>query len=102
MTPQNEGAGSGNPLGLLLPIVLTLVVFYLLLLRPEQRRQRQHQEVLNRLKKGDQIVTSGGIIGRIVEINPRVATIEVGNKVRIEILRSAIRELAAGESEENK
>ena len=78
---------------LLLPIALTVLVFYLLLLRPEQRRQRRHQDMLGNLKKGDQVITTGGLIGRIADISEKTITIDVGNRTKISFLRSAIREV---------
>jgi preprotein translocase subunit YajC len=95
---QSSPAGAGQLATLLLPIALTVVVFYLLLLRPETKRQRRHQEMVQRLKKGDRVVTTGGILGRISDLSEDTVTIDVGNRVKIEVLRSAIRDVVTGKA----
>ncbi len=69
---------------------LMFLVFYFLLIRPQQKRQRQHQEMLKALDKGDMVITRGGVIGKITGATDRVLTIEVHEKMRIRVLRSHI------------
>jgi len=78
----NPGAaGDANSMFMqFVPLLLMLAIFYFLLIRPQQKRAKEHREMLNALKKGDQIVTSGGIIGRITDVDGDMLTIEVGNK----------------------
>lgn len=66
------------------------VVFYLFLIRPQQKRQKEMQGMLNALDKGDRVVTSGGVLGTIVSLNDQVITLEVADKVRIKVMRSHI------------
>jgi preprotein translocase subunit YajC len=75
-----------------LPLLLILVIFYFLLIRPQQKRQRQLQKTIDNLKKGDRIVTAGGIIGTITSIQNDYVVIKVGDNdgTKMEILKSAI------------
>ena len=91
-----QGAGSGFVQ--LLPILLIIAVFYFLLIRPQQRRQRQLQDTIANLKIGDRVVTTGGIIGVITTVRDTSFLIRSADKSIIEIARSAV----AGVDEEVK
>ena len=82
----------------LLPILLIIAVFYILLIRPQQKRQRELQETIAQLKAGDRIVTNGGIIGVITNVRDTSFLIRSADKSILEISRSAI----AGVEEEEK
>jgi preprotein translocase subunit YajC len=82
----------------LLPILLIIAVFYVLLIRPQQKRQRELQETISQLKSGDKIVTTGGIIGTITNVRDTSFLIRSADKTILEISRSAI----AGVEEEEK
>lgn len=82
----------------LLPIVLIIGVFYMLLIRPQQKRQRELQETISQLKAGDRIVTTGGIIGTITNVRDTSFLIRSAEKSILEISRSAV----AGIEEEEK
>ena len=82
----------------LLPIVLIIVIFYVLLIRPQQKRQRQLQETIASLKTGDRVITNGGIIGVITAVRETSFMIRSADKTILEIARSAI----AGIDEEGK
>ena len=82
----------------LLPILLIIAVFYVLLIRPQQKRQRELQETISQLKSGDKIVTTGGIIGTITNVRDTSFLIRSADKSILEISRSAI----AGVEEEEK
>ncbi len=90
--PQQPGAGSF--ITSLLPFILIFGIFYLLVIRPQQKRQRQAQkereELLNALKPGDKVVTSGGIYGTIVAVRDDTVTLRIADKVSVEVMRSAI------------
>lgn len=98
MLGQAEGAGGGSPLpgacggGManMLPIIFMFGVFYMLVLRPQQQKMKQHREMLNNLQRGDQIITRGGIIGEITLIDDNHASISIANNISIKLLRSAI------------
>lgn len=91
---QSAGAPAGGAFDLisLLPLVLIFVVFYFLLIRPQQQKMRAHREMIDQLKKGDKVVTSGGILGQVVRIEEgkNTATIEIAKDVRVEVVRSTI------------
>jgi preprotein translocase subunit YajC len=84
--------GIGGPGQLLsfLPLILIFVVFYFLLIRPQQKKAKQHQEMLGKLKKNDEVMTSGGIYGKVVTLADNVVTLEVAPNVRIRVNRPQI------------
>jgi preprotein translocase subunit YajC len=92
------GSGAGGFAGLI-PLVLMFVIFYFLLIRPQQRKAKQHRELLGNLKRGDSVITSGGIYGRIAEINDNVIVLEVADKVRIKVARTFVSGLAGSGQE---
>ena len=77
----------GSPMILL---VAMLAIFYFLLIRPQQKRQKEHNRMLENLQKGDTIFTAGGLRGRITNLDPTVVTMEIADKIRVKINRSAI------------
>lgn len=89
-----EGAAGGaTPQGGLmgfLPLILIFVVFYFLLIRPQQQKAKAHQEFVSNMKKGDEVVTSGGIHGKITGLTDTVVTIEIADNVRIKVSRQYI------------
>ena len=84
------GGGGGGGLGSFLPLILMFVVFYFLLIWPQQKKAKAHRQVLSNLKKGDEVVTSGGLYGTITGITDTVVTLEIAEKVRIKVSRSSI------------
>ena len=82
--------GGGNGLMSFLPIVLIFVVFYFLLIRPQQKQAKKHQQFLNDLKRGTKIVTRGGVHGVITDMDGNVLTVEVAKDVKIKINRDAV------------
>jgi preprotein translocase subunit YajC len=84
--------GIGGPGQILsfLPLILIFVVFYFLLIRPQQKKAKQHQEMLGKLKKNDEVMTSGGIYGKVVSLADHVVTLEVAPNVRIRVNRPQI------------
>ena len=86
-----EGAAQPNPLVQFMPIILMFVIFYFLLIRPQQKKAKELQTMIAALKKGDKVVTTGGILGTISSIQDDYAVITVGDSdTKIEILKSAI------------
>ena len=90
------GSGWGGSVQSIGMLGLMFVVFYFMLIRPQQKRAKEHTAMLGGLKKGDRIVTTGGLIGRISGITDRLVTLEVAEKVRVQVLRSQIQGLDAG------
>jgi preprotein translocase subunit YajC len=89
---QGETAATtaGGSLMALLPLVLFAVVFYFLLIRPQAKRQKEHQKMVESLAKGDEIITVGGIAGRIAEIGENFALVEIADGVQVKVRRSTI------------
>ena len=85
-----------------LPLVLIFVVFYFLLIRPQQKKAKQHQEMLGKLKKNDEVMTSGGIYGKVVTLADNVVTLEVAPNVRIRVNRPQISAVITGEKSSAK
>ncbi|MCU0662211.1 MAG: preprotein translocase subunit YajC [Myxococcota bacterium] len=71
-------------------IVVMFAVFYFLLIRPQQKKQKEHTRMLSELKKGDEVVTGGGLIGRISGFTDKTFVLEVSEKVRVRVLRSQV------------
>jgi preprotein translocase subunit YajC len=76
-----------------------LVLFYFLLIRPQQKRAKQHRELIGALKRGDSVITSSGIFGRIVEIDGNAMTLEIGKNTQIKILKSYVAGIANTDTE---
>jgi preprotein translocase subunit YajC len=85
-----QASGGGGGLMQLAPLVLIFGVFYLLVIRPQSKKAKLHQQMLSELKKGDDVVTQGGIIGRITGIKDDEVTLQVQEGVRLRVLRSAV------------
>ncbi len=89
--PPSEGGEGPNPLLQLIPFLLIIIVFYFFMIRPQQKKQKEREKILDALKKGDRVVTIGGLHGTVVEINneKKIVTIEAGG-VKLRFDRSAI------------
>jgi len=90
MGTGGEGAGQGGGFGALVPLILMFVIFYFLLIRPQQKKQKEHRKMVENLKKGDRVVTSGGLYGRITGITDTVMTLEIAEKVRVKVARGNV------------
>ena len=88
---QAQGAQQTNPLLAMLPFLLMFIVFYFLLLRPQKNRQIEHQQMLSSLKKGDKVITNGGILGTVMGVKEKTVVLKVGDgETKLEFLNSAI------------
>jgi len=85
--PQAPGA---NPLLNFLPLVLIFIVFYFLLIRPQKTKEKEHQNMLSKLAKNDEVVTTGGIHGTIVNVKDKTVTLRVDDNVKIELEKNCI------------
>lgn len=87
-------AGGQEMLSSFLPLVLIFVVFYFLLIRPQQKRMKTHKEMLGQLRRGDKVVTSGGIIGTVNKVSSDTEVIlEIADGVRVRVVRGTIQEI---------
>ncbi|HUF41016.1 MAG TPA: preprotein translocase subunit YajC [Verrucomicrobiae bacterium] len=84
------GATGPGPLVTIFPFILIFVIMYFMVIRPQQRKVKQHQELLAKLKRNDEVMTSGGIYGKIVDLKETVVTLEIAPNVRIRVHRPQI------------
>jgi preprotein translocase subunit YajC len=97
MAPGGGASGQGGDMNTLLsflPMVLIFVVFYFLLIRPQQKKAKDQRVMLENLKKGDSVITQGGMYGKIASIQDQVVTLEIADKVRVRVARSHIAGIA--------
>lgn len=91
------GGASGILIGIL-PWVLIFAIFYLLMIRPQQQRVKQHQAEIAAVKKGDEVITGGGIRGRVTKVNDEEAEVEIAQGVRIRVIKSTITQVLTANS----
>ena len=86
------GTAAAGPPGWVqfLPIVGMVVIFWLLIIRPQMQRQKQHQAKIAAVKKGDQVVTAGGLLGKVIKVDDQYAEIEIAQGVRVKAVKSTI------------
>jgi preprotein translocase subunit YajC len=72
------------------PMIFMVAIFYFMLIRPQQRKSKEHRQLLENLKRGDKVITNGGLMGTIVNIDDQIVSIEVADKVRVEVARPYI------------
>lgn len=91
ITPAHaQGAAQGDAFGLFLPMIIIFVAFYFLLIRPNQKRQKAHTEMVKALSTGDEVLTSGGILGRITAVSEHYATVMIADNVEIKVQKSTV------------
>jgi len=88
--PGMEGCAGGGGLNFLIMMVAMFAIFYFLLIRPQQKKAKQHQEMLQAVRKGDRIVTTGGLLGTVTATADKYLTIEIAEKVRVRVLRAHV------------
>ncbi|MBI2877860.1 MAG: preprotein translocase subunit YajC [Candidatus Tectomicrobia bacterium] len=84
------GSGMSNLLHFMVLMAVIYLIFYFLLIRPQSKKQKQHEEMLNNLRKGDRVITSGGIYGTVSRVKDEVVVLQVAENVRIDVAKSAI------------
>lgn len=103
-TAAAPGAGEPSAIGAAMPLILIFVVFYFLLIRPQQKRLRQHDEMVKSLRRGDKVVTGGGVIGTVSKVEDDVLVLEIAPDVKIRVMRDTISHVASktGVANDNK
>jgi len=88
---QAAGGGAGGGLEAMLPLVLIFVVFYFLLIRPQQKKMKQHKDTLSAIRRGDKVVTGGGIIGTVTKVDDEFQlTVEIAKDVKVKVRRELV------------
>ena len=96
------GVGGPGPMMTIIPFALIFVIMYFMVIRPQQKKSKEHQDLLNKLKKNDEVMTSGGIYGKVVDLKETVVTLEVAPNVRIRVHRPQISAVLTGEKSAGK
>ena len=90
------GGGSDNMLVSLLPFVLIFVIMYFLILRPQQKRQKQHADMVKNVRRGDTVITSGGLVGKVTKvIDDEQIEVEIADNIRVRQVRSMVSDVRA-------
>ncbi|MGA7799887.1 MAG: preprotein translocase subunit YajC [Gammaproteobacteria bacterium] len=87
------GGGEAGPLMSFLPLILLFVIFYFMLIRPQTKRAKEHKKMVESLAKGDEVVTNGGLLGRITQVDENFLEVQVADNVKVKIQRQAVSSL---------
>jgi preprotein translocase subunit YajC len=101
MPPSGEGGGGGL-LSLAFPIILIFVLYYFLLHLPQKKKQQERQKMIDAMKRGDEVITSGGIYGKVAGVTDKVVTIEIAPKVKIRVAKAQISGITSKGTEDEK
>lgn len=81
---------TGGSLGLFLPLIVIFVFFYFLVIRPQNKKQKEHREMIEALVSGDEIVTAGGVLGKVTDVGEQFVTVEVADRVAVKVQRHTV------------
>lgn len=84
------GGGQGGDFQFIIMMAVIFLIFYFLLIRPQQKKQKELKEMINNMKHGDTVITTGGIYGKVTSLTDNTVTLEIAEKVRVKVLRSHI------------
>lgn len=88
--------GEAGSFGMFMPLIIMFAIFYFLLIRPQQKKQKDHREMIAAIKKGDKVITSGGLHGVVTGTTDTSMTIEVAPKIRVKVERGFVASVSAG------
>jgi preprotein translocase subunit YajC len=88
--PAAAGGSTESTLMSMLPLVLMFVVLYFVMIRPQMKRQKEHKQLVEALAKGDEVVTTGGVLGRVSKLNESFVHVEIASGVEVQVQRSAV------------
>lgn len=86
----SAAGGTGSMIGSFIPLILIFVIFYFLLIRPQQKRSKEHRQMLDALKRGDKVVTSGGLYGVVEQVEQNIVTVKIAENVKVRIGKAYI------------
>ena len=98
MMPSNPGGTGPSPFSMLLPILGMLLIFYFLMIRPQQKRQKEVQKMLGALKKGDRVLTASGLYGTVSGVKDDVVVVQIADDVKVEMIKSAVTGVMSSDS----
>ncbi|MDX8412586.1 MAG: preprotein translocase subunit YajC [Mariprofundales bacterium] len=91
---EGGAGGAAGGLASMVPLVLIMVIFYFLLIRPQQKRFKAHKTMISELKKGDKIITAGGVVAKVVDVQEEELKVEIADGVRVTVKRDTVTSLA--------
>ncbi len=101
MAPADPNAGGGSMVSTLIMFGAIFAIFYFMIIRPQQKRQKEREKLLGELKKGDKVVTSGGLHGTVAGLDEKTCLVDVGNNVKMKFEKSAITTIVTNGSKDN-
>ena len=99
LSGSGSGEGRSSLLTSFIAILLIFVIFYFLLIRPQQKKQKQHQTMISAVKKGDKIVTNGGMYGTVADVKEHIIVLRIAENVKIELVKGSIATVVAQKEE---
>ena len=96
---NGQVGGTSGLFGAMVPLILIFVIFYFLLIMPQRKKQKQHQEMVKNVKKGDKITTSGGVYGTVTRVKKNYVEVEIANQIVVKLQRGSISGLRGGGEE---
>ena len=93
---QAAPGGGGGAVSMVVMLVIMFAIVYFLMIRPQQKQQKTHRDFLGRLKRGDEVVTQAGFIGKIYEVKENVVVLDLADKVRVKVIKQAVSATAPG------
>ena len=90
MAPAQQGQGGGEIYSTLIMFALIIGIFYLMIIRPQQKRSKEREALLGQIKKGDKVITAGGIHGEIIAVEDKIVLLEIADKVKVKVERNSI------------
>lgn len=98
MGQSAQAGGQAGGFAAFVPLIIMFVIFYFLLIRPQQKRAKEHRQMLDDLKKGDRVITTGGIYGNITSLDDTTVTLEIADQVKVKVVRGNIVSIANKEN----
>jgi preprotein translocase subunit YajC len=88
--PGGQGGGQGNAFTMLMPMLAIFAIFYFMMIRPQQRKEKERQQMISNVKSGDRVLFSGGILGTVSNVKDKTLVVKIADNVKVEILRAAV------------
>jgi preprotein translocase subunit YajC len=99
--PEASAAPTTNPVAMFFPFIVIMLIFYFIVFRPQMKAKKDHERMLGQLKKNDEVVTSGGLYGTVVNVKPDAITLRIAENVRVDVERTAIIRLVKDRAQSN-